>query len=187
MASSVMMRHLPQLLLPQRLSSIKSLEIVWHSYPARYPYRADQPTSLDSFGWPAFCSFIDVLESTMPRLRRLSITLDWDLTLDEKRDNTQDENKPTISTPVDDMVRRIRRRLDECDISIPYHFFDDRKARAQWTSLAWDDERRYEEDRYWRELPCTGIEDEALPMKLRGYWVCNGYRDYNAFPVPLLM
>lgn len=181
MASSVMMRHLPQLLLPQRLASITSVEMVWNKYPSR----SDVPNSLDSFGLPAMYSLMDVLESTMPHLRQLSITLDCDITLEHwKEDNTQGENKPTISTPIDDMVRRIRPRLEECDISIPYHIFEQRKNRAEETSMVWDVKRRSDDGRFWRELPCTDMGNEALAMNLRGYWVCCGERDYRLYPFP---
>lgn len=176
MASSVMMRRLPQLLLPQRLSSITSLEMVWKNYPSSF--RTDLPNSLDSFGLPAFHSLTDVLTSSMPHLRQLSLTLDCDITLDQwKVDPTQDENKPTISTPVDDLVRRIRPRLEECDISIPSRIYNERHTSACKTNEAWALNRKSPEERIWRELPRTDVGAEAAPTNL-GYWVCCG-RQYE--------
>lgn len=179
MASSVMIRHLPQLLLPQRLASITSVEMVWNRNPTRYG--TDLPNSLEIFGLPAISSLMEVLEVAMPHLRQLSIVLiDCDITLGVwDRDDTQDDNKPTVSTPIDDMVRRLRPGLEECNICIPYDIFDERKGKAAEVSLAWDD-RNSNHNRYWREIPCTDEEKKAIPVHLRGYWVCCG--KYQGYP-----
>ncbi len=183
MASSVMIRHLPQLLLPQRLSSITSVEMIWNMYPPRR-YGSDQPTPLDSFGLPAIYSLIDIVESALPHLKQLSITLDCDLIHDHgETDNTQDEDEAVIATRIDDMVRRMRPRLEECEVYIPYHYFEARKNREEATGTVCDVEGRSDE-RIWRQLPGADMGDGALPLNLLGYWVCSGERDFRFSPIP---
>ena len=171
-----MIRHLPQLLLTQRLSSITSVEMMWTIYPSRYGH--DLPTPLDVVGLPAIYSSMNVLESAMPHLTRLSITLDCDLTLEHwVEDNSQDERKPTISTPIDDMVRRMRPGLKDCNITIAFHVFEKRRRRVGPMKDMWDLTRELEDSRYWRELPCTDIGNEAPAIDLGGYWVSCGKFD----------
>ncbi|OBT82590.1 hypothetical protein VE02_08992 [Pseudogymnoascus sp. 03VT05] len=187
MASSVMIRHLPQLLLPQRLSSITSVEMIWNIYPPRR-YGTDQPTPLDSYGLPAIYSLLDVLETAMPNLKRLSITLDCNLISSHgeasNNNNSQDEDETTIATRIDDMVRRMRPRLEECEIYIPYHYFEALKNREEAMGVVCDVEGRSDE-RIWRQLPgADDVRDEAVPVGLRGYWVCSGERDFRFYPFP---
>ncbi|OBT73395.1 hypothetical protein VF21_08082 [Pseudogymnoascus sp. 05NY08] len=184
MASSVMIRHLPQLLLPQRLSSITSVGMIWNMYPPRR-YGTDQPTPLDSYGLPAISSLIAVLETAMPNIRRLSITLDCNLISnhEEEADHSQDEDETTITTRIDNMVRRMRPRLEECETYIPYHHFKTRRNREETTDTVCDVEGRSDE-RIWRELPPAKGGDEEVPVGLRGYWVCSGERDFRFFPFP---
>ncbi|OBT49691.1 hypothetical protein VE04_10049, partial [Pseudogymnoascus sp. 24MN13] len=161
MASSIMFRHLPQLLLPQRLSTITSIEMIWTTHPTRYG--TDQPNSLDSFGLPATHSLMSVLETALPNLKCLSLTLSSDLTLGHKDDN------PTASTPIDDRVRRRRPRLEECYVYIPWHIYEERRERGEATGEGSDDGGLGDE-RFWRQLPGADVGDEAIPVDLRGYW-----------------
>lgn len=176
MASSVMISHLPQLLLPQRLASITSVEMIWKKNPRTYT--TDLPNSMETSGLPAIYTLMNVVESAMPNLRRLSITLDCDLTLEAYCDDShlsQDENKPTISTPIDDMVRRMGAHLEECHIFIPYHIFEERAQRADKSiNLCDADRKSYEGRRFWRELPPGDVGNEAPAMNPQGYWVCRG-------------
>lgn len=119
----------------------------------------------------------------MPHLRYLSITLDCDLIHDhEEADSTQDEDEASIATRIDNMVRRMRPRLEECDIYIAYHYFEARKNREEATGTVCDVEGRSDE-RIWRQLPGADVGDDALPMGVRGYWVCSGERDFRVSPV----
>ncbi|KFY13396.1 hypothetical protein V492_03298 [Pseudogymnoascus sp. VKM F-4246] len=177
MASSVMMRHLPQLLLPQRLASMTSVEMIWHAHPVWYG--SDLRSSLDVFGLPAIRSLMDVLESSMPSLRHLSISLDYDIRLscdEEDSDDQDDEHKPVISTPLDCMVRRMRRARPhlEVNIYIPFDVYEKRNIRSGCIRRLWYQEKREEDNEIWRELPGGGDG---------GYWI--RYGDFFRPPNPL--
>ncbi|OBT65413.1 hypothetical protein VE03_06108 [Pseudogymnoascus sp. 23342-1-I1] len=81
-----------------------------------------------------------------PRLRHLSLSLSTDLTLSSTPTSpTQNEH-----TPIDDLVRAIPAKLEECDVSIPYTIYNERHKRA------WAAARRTGEERIWRVLPTRG-------------------------------
>lgn len=174
MGSQFMVLHLPQLILPQRLASITSVELLWNVMT----HMTDAPVPPDSWGFPDLYRLMNVVESSMAGLKYLSLTLDCDIDLDPKGNHIdQDENKPKISNPIDDFVRRLRPRLEGCDIAIPYDHFDIRKQRSEPTDMVWDVRRRRDDERFWRELPhIDDVEHEALPMCQRGYWISAGRR-----------
>ncbi|KFX94830.1 hypothetical protein V490_04145 [Pseudogymnoascus sp. VKM F-3557] len=175
-STQFMVLHLPQLLLPQRLASITSVELVWNVRLGM----TDAPIPPNSWGLPDLHSLMDVVVSSLTGLQYLSLTLDCDIDLDPKGNHIdQDEQNPTISNPIDDFVRRLRPRLLGCDIAIPQYHFEIRKGRSEPTEEVWDVRRRRDDKRLWRELPHTDDgEHEALPMNQRGYWVaCGRFHD----------
>lgn len=169
MSNQFMVLHLPQLILPQRLASITSVELIWNVAPRK----TDVPIPPDSWGLPDLHTLMNMVVSSLTGLQYLSLILDCDI--DPKGRIEQDEQNPTISNPFDDFVRRLRPRLMGCDIAIPSLFFDERKQRSEPTEKVWDVSRRQDDKRLWRELPhADDGEHEKLPMNQRGYWVSSG-------------
>jgi hypothetical protein len=175
MASTVMIVHLPQLLLPQRLSSIKSVEMLWHLHL----YQGSVPHGLLDSGLATFHSLLDCLPSTFPHLRKLYVSLQGDL----KPKNVplhklMDVSEPVIMKPVDDMVRRLGPHVQECHIAIPFTLYEPRRYKATGTTLKTGWRIRNEWQRFWRQLPDTGTGDNgARTAHLRGYWVDLGQMD----------
>jgi hypothetical protein len=97
MASTVMILHLPQLLLPQRLGSITSVEMLWH---LRLFQDSEPHDPLDS-GLAAFHSLLDALPSTFPHLRKLYVSLQ-DVTKGVPLRKLIDVSESVITTPVED-------------------------------------------------------------------------------------
>jgi hypothetical protein len=175
MASTVMILHLPQLFLPHRLSSIKSVEMLWHLrlYQDSVPHRP-----LDS-GLAALHSLLDCLPSTFPHLRKLYVSLQGHLKpKNVPLSKLMDLSEPVIMEPVDDMVRRLGPHVQECRIAIPFTLYEPRRYKATGTTLKLRWGLRKEWQRIWRELPDTETKDSgARSAHLRGYWVELGQID----------
>lgn len=174
MASTVMILHLPQLLLTQRLDSITSVEMLWHIGPFQDAGPYDPP----DFGLAGFHNLLDVLPSTFPRLTNLYISLQRDMkSAGVSLNKFRDVNESVIMTPVDDMVRRLGPCMQECDIAIPTSLYEPRKYKATGTSIQPGRKIRGEWERFWQELPETETGDGDRTAHLRGYWVRLGQTD----------
>lgn len=177
MASTVMICHLPQLLLPQRLGNITSVEMVWNFHP----FRDAGPHGLPDSGLTAFYNLLDLLPGTFPHLRKLYLSLQGDMksSLGVPTEKHFDVIESAIMKPVDDMVRRLDPRVDECDIAIPTSLYHPRKYKATGTSLKLGRKVCGEWERFWRELspPATTGDGGGTAHLRRGYWVRLGQMD----------
>lgn len=171
MASNLMIICLPQLLLPQRLAGITSIEILWHLRPSTDSRHSDPPgTHLINF-----FRLLNVLPMTFPRLRELYLSLQS--TMKSPKRQVIDTNEATIMSPVDEMVRRFHPRLKIFTFAVPSSLFKPiaKMAAGNEPRLINDNPRHM--DRLWRELPRTDTEDRNRTSPLRGYWVALGQRD----------
>ncbi|ROW12667.1 hypothetical protein VMCG_00396 [Cytospora schulzeri] len=107
-----MIRNLPRLVLPQRLASIRSLELVWT--PRRYP----RPRSFNIFDARGLRRVCDALPEVFPRLERLYMPLHYCIEGPralEVSDDDDDVDDPVMAAgrvllgPLEDMLLRFPR------------------------------------------------------------------------------
>jgi hypothetical protein len=162
LASLDLVKHLPLLILPQRLASIKSLEMVW-----------DLQASVDSSTYEAM---LDVVMSALPSLQKLHISIDHCLRMAPGIGDYVDRREQELLVPMDDMMRKkIGPKLQDCQIALPcrlYYALYDRArsagARVQRSapgSLHWE--------QFWRSVPV----EQGGKSQNEGYWVRNGLDD----------
>jgi hypothetical protein len=183
MASLVMINHLPELLLPQRLAQIRSVEMRWNVYPFRHAMPHDPPNS----GLPAFLNLIEALPSTFPHIRKLFISIDDGaepgMKLRPTISEAQNLNEPAIMQPVDDLVRRLGPDLQMFDFALPASLYRRIKMVATGKDLMRGWKSSGKRDRIWRELP--EIEMGRHATHLPGYWVNSGQIDMLPLsPIP---
>lgn len=175
-----MIRHLPQLLPPQRLASITSVEMLWHLRPFQDAGSHDPSES----GLAAFQTLLDSLPSTFPRLRKLYLSLQGDIKpTGVPYDKFLDVTESSIMTPIDDLVRRLGPHMKECDIAIPSGLYGPRKYNATGTRLKLGRKVRGKWERLWRELPETETGDGGCTAHLPGYWIRLGQMDLPSYHV----
>lgn len=148
MASTIMILHLPQLLLPQRLGSITSVEMLWYLrlFQDSEPY--DPLDSVLAF----FHSLLDTLPSTFPHLRKLSVSLEG-VTKNMSLTKLIEASESVIMTPVDDMLRRLGPFMQECHVALPLLLYEPRRYKTTAANLALLESSIPDEwCRFWREL-----------------------------------
>lgn len=143
MSGEAMISHIPQLLLPQRLSVITSLEIRWPLQNVRVPNtdkKADQ-CHLDShLDIDQFSLVLDILaHEQFPNLQRLYISFEK---LNPRRDFPRPSKHVLVAQKLREFVRN-RPGLRECAFALPEALFkhitgmdDNRESFSQvWDSL----------------------------------------------------
>jgi hypothetical protein len=165
-----MVQHLPQLLLPQRLSSISSVEAVW-DLETSGDSKPHNISKLDIF---SFSSLLEPLPLTFPHLKTLYISLEGEIqppNIDHKEFFEMKEW--VIMQPVDDLVRKLGPHLQECTIALPASLYKTMKLKATGGSLLLRDGFW---DRFWRALGGTEAGSKSA-THLQGYWVKRGSLD----------
>lgn len=156
-ASVPLMLGLERLLLPQRLAGVRALEMVWE-------LRGEAGgTPREVFG-----RLLGGVPGVFPRLERLWISLQGGLFHLGARlaPGRVDEAERDVVEPLDGMVLRFERPLQQCIVELPYTLFVPLQDRAQDASSA-------EGMGFWRSLPAGE----------RGYWVKCGDEDLGMLDV----
>jgi hypothetical protein len=164
LASIVLIKHLPLLILPQRLAYIKSLEMVWDLNPPA-----------DSFTYEAMT---DVVMSSFLSLRKLRISInpgigkaaDTGLSAYFKR------REQELLGPLDEMVRKkIGPKLQDCCIAIPCrdYFALNHRARREGARV----ERAAAGSLYWEQFWRTVPVEQDGQSQNEGYWVRRGQQE----------
>ena len=170
-----MICNLPQLLLPQRLASITSIEMVWHII---FCHEAAPDDSLCN-GFPAFHSLLKILPLTFPHLQELTLSLQGNASPPDRRAErifmSESAINSSIMIPFDNLVREVA--LQRCSIYIPLSLYDilRRQAKGSLLRSRWGSGGSC--TRLWRDLPKVGTGDERPASTLRGYWICLGEVD----------
>lgn len=164
------MGHLPRLLLPQRLANTTALELSWDICLSPVHSR---PSWED---WPAYKAFIVIIASGFPSLKNLYISIqvyrylcDWSAT-------TIESYERKLLEPLDEMVRELSPKLQNCQIAPQRSLYAALKSRAESTGahtesggyggLRWE--------RFWRPLD---MEPSKQTTNSLGYWVRQGRDD----------
>ncbi|KFY21172.1 hypothetical protein V491_03102, partial [Pseudogymnoascus sp. VKM F-3775] len=172
-----LLQHLPRLILPQRLRSIKSLEISWTFRPTvtdEKPMEVlwNDPTTEDSV-LHEMCRMIPEL---FPHVSQLDINFLYELRV---RQEFQDAISAlggierVILGPIEDMIRVLGPGREVC-IAIQQSVFSDlheKKQELYGSELKTEIYNPYI-TRFWKELdPDNGL----------GYWICRGAPDHGHF------
>lgn len=167
-----MILSLNSILLPQRLSSITSVELLWDfaPFPSIHPEVVKPPLS----DMASFYSFLNAIPSTFPAARKLHISLQGRLyptkTVDgsTSRDSNIDRANEILH-PVDDFVAKLRPHVRDFSLGIPSSLYRSQRDRALKNNDTVEQVHLGLHERHWRPLKGSG--------QPTGYWVCLGHKD----------
>lgn len=164
MARNPMMLHLPQLLLPQRLASISSVEMRWFLYP----YQSG--SGFEEFHLLA----ASLLNFT--NLKSLHVSIEGKLRSTELGFPSNEMVNDVFLKPMETSIRRMP-TLQRCQIELPLSLYDVKrfKIREEYVTQGYF----FRKERIWRNLPKSAEED----VHLSGYWV---WLDLNITSLQLL-
>lgn len=170
-----MLAALPQILPPQRLSSIKAVELLWDFERRDIKDRDLHPSP----SMTSLLSFLEIVPELFPNLASLYLSLQGRLhdhkPKEDKGGDWFRSNRDDVLAPVDAMVRKLGASVKECTIAVTSSVYMDRRDRAK--KLGFKVEHRYkgELERHWRSLGGTA-----------GYWLSLGSIDME-FPYGCVM
>lgn len=168
-----MILSLTSILLPQRLSSITSVELLWDfaPFPSIHPEVVKPPLS----DMASFHAFLDAIPTTFPALRRAHISLQGHIypTKTVNGSTSWDNNIDRLDEilhPVDDFVLGlepdVRRNFS---LGIPSSLYRSQRDRALQNNDPVEQAHRGQYERHWRPLKGSGDSE--------GYWVWLGNKD----------
>ncbi|KAH6608520.1 hypothetical protein Trco_001866 [Trichoderma cornu-damae] len=172
-ASKEMMLSLGSILLPQRLSSITSVELLWEfaPFPSIHPEVVKPPLS----DMASFRSFLDAIPTTFPAARKIHIsllgrlyptkTIDGSTSWDNNIDSADE-----ILHPVDSLVLELGPHVRDFSLGIPSSLYKHQRNRALENNDPVEQAHRWQHERHWR--PLKGSDERA------GYWVWLGKKDF---------
>jgi hypothetical protein len=179
-----MLLNLDKLLLPQRLASIRSMEIVWElaAFPKPLPYLGPF-TDLESYN-----KLLSILPDLFPNLQSLLFCLqghlvpfillddDWDEPAPRSPEETDQLVEDTIMAPLDAMVKRLPNNIRSFSVAISSGLYAHMRHRVKTTKSKGKkvvEQIQYGAlvERHWREL---GRDADSTRT---GYWIQLGRRD----------
>lgn len=169
-----MILNLKSILLPQRLSSITSVELLWDfaPFPSIHPQVVKPPLS----DMASFHAFLNAIPTTFPALKRLHISLQGRLyptkTVDGRTtwDNNIDRTDEILH-PVDNFVMELGPNVQDFSLAIPSSLYRDQRDRALRNKDPVEQAHLKQNERHWR--PLKGSAERA------GYWVWLGQKDFT--------
>lgn len=174
MASLTMIQNLPRLLLPQRLASIRSVELVLDFDPSRNTERHYLPKC----DLPTYHSLLKEVPLIFPHLRKLHLSLTGKLKpLDMDYEEFGNASETIVMAPMDDLVCRLG-FLQNFDVNLPASTYWHPKEKATGNGGRLTGSFLLERDRFWRELHLTEKENGAT-SHLQDYWVRLGQIDIS--------
>ncbi|KAF4434589.1 NADH dehydrogenase, partial [Fusarium acutatum] len=179
MTNEAMIAHLPQLLLPQRLASITSLQISWN---LKSRYESGFWNVIDEADLKHTCG---IISTQFPQLRRLYLSLERSRHLGSCWGS---DAWPTISLHLDNLARMMP-SLTEHAISLPDIPFDSILYDAKETDFGSYSEICHSYNQIWRSTdgemdvirlphvdsyPRAPYHIDTSTSKGKGYWILNG-------------
>ncbi|KAJ4854990.1 uncharacterized protein T069G_10548 [Trichoderma breve] len=172
-ASKEMILSLTSILLPQRLSSITSVELLWDfaPFPSIHPEVVKPPLS----DMASFRAFLDAIPTTFPALRKVHISLQGHIypTKTINGSTSWDNNIDRVDEilhPVDYFVLGLEPDVRRSfSLGIPSSLYRSQRDRALQNNDPVEQAHRGQYERHWRPLKGTGDGE--------GYWVCLGNKD----------
>ncbi|RFU76615.1 hypothetical protein TARUN_5641 [Trichoderma arundinaceum] len=173
-ASKEMILSFNSILLPQRLSSITAVELLWDfaPFPSIHPEVVKPPLS----DMASFYSFLDAIPTTFPALRKLHISLQGRLypTKTINGSTSWDNNIDRVDEilhPVDDFVLKLNPHIKDFSLGVPSSLYMHQRDRAIKNKDIVEQAHRGQHERHWR--PLKGSDERA------GYWVWLGHKDFT--------
>uniref|UniRef100_A0A0B7KK20 DUF7730 domain-containing protein n=1 Tax=Bionectria ochroleuca TaxID=29856 RepID=A0A0B7KK20_BIOOC len=184
-ASKLMLLNLDKLLLPQRLSSIKSLELIW----TFDPYLGDcEPTQEPCRDFRSFEKLLEALPVFFPRVQRLHVAIQGEIFPGERKARggwgfMKDISKAIeivekdILTPFDEMVHRLGPGAREVTLACSAYLYARAREVALENNVAIVEQIHLgaEKERHWRAF----LGGKGRNNHLGGYWVQLGQRDLS--------
>jgi hypothetical protein len=162
LASIFLIQNLPLLVLPQRLASIKSLEMVWELPP--------------SAGSSTYQAMVDVVTSAFPTLRKLHISIAHCRCVGDCIEPDPEGRERELLGPMDEMVRKkVGPKLQDCQIALPYCLYTALCDRAQ--SVGACVESGGTGAMSWRQFWRSVTVEQGGQSENEGYWVRKGMDD----------
>ncbi|CAI6050430.1 unnamed protein product [Clonostachys chloroleuca] len=176
-ASKQMLLHLDKLLLPQRLSKIRSVELVWYFKP--YASVTSIVGPLDDLR--TFYALLEAIPMTFPNPTSFYMALWGDITPRKEHNGRQvymDEAESIkitdrdIMTPIDRMISNLSPKLRQCTIALGSLEYKIRRRQAVEAGDVEVEQIHLQnlQERHWRSLKNT-------PGGLKGYWIQLGHRE----------
>ncbi|PTB39381.1 uncharacterized protein TrAFT101_007825 [Trichoderma asperellum] len=173
-ASKEMILSLKSILLPQRLSSITSVELLWDfaPFPSIHPQVVKPPLS----DMASFHAFLNAIPTTFPAIKRLHISLQGRLyptkTVDGRTtwDNNIDRTDEILH-PVDNFVLELAPNVQDFSLGIPSSLYIHQRDRALKNKDPVEQAHLKQNERHWR--PLKGSAERS------GYWVWLGQKDFT--------
>jgi hypothetical protein len=172
MSSAVMICHLPDLLLPCRLATITSVEMVW------WLNTEFSSPEANVAGREVFEALLQAVPKALPNLRKFHVSLlgDWYLLAMTPNDRARGF-EASILAPVDGMVCKLGSQLQECNVGLPASIFRSRWESGIVQGLKFErGEYAWVSDRIWRPLP-PAVDRHSAGKEERGYWIREGKDD----------
>ncbi|KAM0258608.1 hypothetical protein ACHAQJ_003779 [Trichoderma viride] len=173
-ASKEMILNLNSILLPQRLSSITSVELLWDfaPFPSIHPEVIKPPLS----DMASYQSFLDVIPTTFPAIRKLHISLQGRIfpTKTVNGSTTWDNNIDRVDEilhPIDNFVLELAPHVEVFSLGIPSSLYMHQRDRALKNKHLVEQAHLGQHERHWR--PLKGSAGRA------GYWVWLGQKDFT--------
>lgn len=166
------MRHLPLIILPQRLERITSLELVWNL--ALHPPGA-KSTKVVKEGWSTYDALLQIVPSAFPKLEKLYLSLALPWTSEEARADESFEHR--LLYPVDEMARNFGLQLRTFHLMLPVRYYRYMMKRAKEAGTRTDDPFRdgfFFIRRFWRPV---SVPKALCSEREIGYWVKEGVMD----------
>lgn len=169
----VLTRYLPLLLLPQRLASVTSLELVWSLVLFR---SLPDPQTEQEIGWPAYNALGLVLASAFPRLRKLYVSIQTGSYNLNPLHGDIAHSEQKLLGPIDEMVRKFSSQLQQCVISPNLSLYTALMCRAESMGACMEGGGQgcLRWHRFWRPV---AVEQGAQSGNNQGYWVGQGEDD----------
>lgn len=178
-ASKQMILNLDRILLPQRLSAIRSVELVWEFEP--FPWPSGKRVHGLFTGLEYFHHLLERVPGIFPSLRSLYIAPQgnlgpWKSTesgLRYDRDRCVEMLEKHLMQPMDSMVRRLGPHTQECVIALPSgeYCMWRKSVLGQADVLVEQVHRGAKHERSWRRVDGSA--------NLGGYWVQLGRREHK--------
>lgn len=170
--SAFLTRHLPLFILPQRLASITSLELVW-GLALRSPLH---PLVEGEKGWPSYNALVTTVASAFPSLRKLYISVETGSFVTNAFVQNFESDEQKLLGPMDEMVRKLGAQLQDCQIAPPRSLCAALMYKANCRGARIESERpgtlRWQ--RFWRPVAVEHGEQSGDHL---GYWVRQGTDD----------
>ena len=169
----VLARHIPLLLLPQRLASITSLELLWDLVLFR-PLSDHQKEQ--EKGWPAYDDLVNVVGSAFPCLRKLYISIQTGSYIANPSAENIEGWEQKLLDPIDKMVRKLGPQLQVCQIALPRSFHAALMLRVESVGARIESGGRgaLHWRRFWRSTIMAPGDQSGNDL---GYWVRQGVDD----------